>query len=592
MGTALTPPPLQELPAVKMEPVPYTPPQTEQTQPWQGFAGKTGQIANIADKFLQGWMAGKHTSEMKQRQSAADQIGNTRAAVDVAAATIANLQRQGKKEGDPDFDQAKKALSGSWNAYITTAQQFVTPPDDQKKSLGQRIKAGLVPQGPHLFQSAAIDALKQVDPMSLVPAVSPQEKEAQTRAAGAQVELDTRKKVAALQDQYSQVTSELAAAQKSGKSEAEIKAIRADQESISTQLSGYGTHVPKAPIPGQSDLEIGSVEEQRKLQAARNAGMKALQGGAKIESLPQDQQLAVMGKIPEDTRAIYLREVKSPENPNGRFATQLDAVQAMQRDTQKYYPRGYWTPLEEIKRNVADTLGHDLQDPNIAKQYGLPAPLRQGEDAPDWIVSKVANQEYERRNRSGAEPKVDWQQAKIWRTGVLDEAKTTNPDYADFVQTLDSGGQKYNIFTPPKSRPIMGHMPFTDTDQDRAKKYDEFRKDVLNRALMQGTQKQVYDQFPELRDLMGAGAGQSGQPQGSGPGGSALAPPPNAPVGAPKGSRNIRVIAPNGEQRVYRNVSDEQAEEMFKKATQGSGWGVEDLDIAQDDDVKPSPGKK
>lgn len=591
MGTSSLIPPLQELPTIKNEPVPFTPPQTEQMQPWQGFAGKTGQIANIADKFLQGWMAGKHTNEMKQRQSAAEMIGNTRAAVDVAAATISNLQRQGKKDGDPEFDQAKKALSGSWNAYITTAQQFVAPPEDQKKSVGKRLKDQFVAQGPHLFQSAAIDALKQVDPMSFVPAVSPQEKEAQTHAQGAQLELDTRKKVASLQDQYSKVTSELSAAQKSGKTGDEIKAIRADQESISTQLAGYGTHVPQAPIPGQSDLAIGDVEQQKKLQASRAAGMDAIKGGAKVESLPQDQQLAIMGKIPNETRDIYLQNVKSPQNPGGQFGNQMEAIQAMQRDAQKFYPRGYWTPLEEIKRNVSDTLSHDLQDPNIAKQYGLPAPLRQGEDAPDWIVSKVANQEYERRNHSGAEPKVDWQQAKIWRTGVLDESKTSNPDYADFVQSLDSGGQKYNIFTPPKSRPIMGHMPFTDTDQDRAKKYDAFRKDVLNRALMQGTPKQVYDQFPELRDLMGAQAGQT-TPQGSGPGGSAMVPPPNAPIGAPRGNRNIRVIAPNGEQRIYRNIPDDQAEGLFQQATKsGDGWGVEDMDNVEDVQDKPNPKK-
>jgi len=135
------------------------------------YGGKTAAIADVADKVLRGWMAGKYLGEQKAREKAATQIGTMKDAVDTAG----QAYRAAVEGGDPKkIEAAGKVLQQQWGEYNDAREKYVIPPDmgkGQKKNVAQKtgdaVKGMFKPQGPELYLQAAITASKQIDPRQL-----------------------------------------------------------------------------------------------------------------------------------------------------------------------------------------------------------------------------------------------------------------------------------------------------------------------------------------------------------------------------------------------------------------------------------------
>lgn len=174
MGSPNLSPKLDPIPQPNLTPqAVQTAQQMNQTppDPQTYFGGKTGAIADIANKVLTGWMAGKYMGEQRAQQKAAQTIGTMKDAVDTAGQAYHSAVESGDQKR---IDSAGKVLDQQWQEYNSAREQYVVPPDmgkGQKKSVGKKIEGGLKnmfsPEHPQLYMQAALNAAKQIDPKEL-----------------------------------------------------------------------------------------------------------------------------------------------------------------------------------------------------------------------------------------------------------------------------------------------------------------------------------------------------------------------------------------------------------------------------------------
>lgn len=353
------------------------------------YGGKTGAVADVANKFLTGWMAGKKIKEDKLRNQAATSIGSAKSAVDL----IGQSYRAAVESGDQDkITTTSAALKEAWSNYVGKAEMYVAPPEDQKKGVKSKLKDAFVAQGPQLYQQATLDILKQTDPTSMY-GPSKREQLQQKAAEGQIAEQGTRQKLEDLsladQTKISGLRNDYISAVTNGDTALQQKAQQG--------LNAYGQ---KVELPS---------EQQLRQQVTQNAldGMSQLKGGKEWAQLTDLQRGAMVkeGIAPQEKNAFqagYLGEV----GPNKRFPTAYDAAHQYMLDERTSRVMGMKpTPLEELRASQKVILQHDLQDPATAKQYGID-PLKPGQQPPQWLVEKEAEKRYKESSEDKNENKI------------------------------------------------------------------------------------------------------------------------------------------------------------------------------------------
>lgn len=358
------------------------------------YGGAAGGVASVADKVLTGWMAGKKMSEDRMRQKAAQSIGDAKSAVDVVGQTY----RSAVEANDQDkIASSSAALKSAWKNYMNMAQQYVAPPPDQKTGVKQKLKNAFVPQGPQLYQQATLDVLNNTDPTTLYHPTKTQSLQQQ----GLQNEVEE-------QGQRKQINDLTIEQQKDARTAQQdyINAITngdtAAQQKAAQSLQAMGKNVV---LPSTQQLQQ---------QVTQNAldGMAALKGGKQWAQLSDLQRGAMVkeGVAPQEKNAFqagYLGEVGEGK----RFKTAYEAAHQYMLDERTSRVMGMKpTAIEELRRSQQVIMQHDLQDPDIAKKYGID-PLKPGQQPPQWIVEKEADKRYRETSSDKAEDRIYSDQA-------------------------------------------------------------------------------------------------------------------------------------------------------------------------------------
>lgn len=357
----------------------------ENPDPTVYYGGKTGAIADVADKVLKGWMAGKYLGEQKAREKAASQIGTMKDAVD----TVGQAYRAAVEGGDPKkIEAAGNVLKQQWDEYNAAREKYVVPSDlgkdGKKKSTaakaGGAVKGAFAPHGPELYLQAALNASKQIDPRDLYGPSKKEEQETkltnlQTKEAELSVEEKTAKKSA--QDEYN-------------KAVAGGDATAIDKAAQKLQVWGVKVEPP-------SDAQLRELKNQLDKEVTQSAltGLQSIKAGGKtMEQLPEDQQGAMvkLGIAPQVKNALqaYLKQV----GPGKQFKDDYAATKQYMLDERTTHIMGEKpTPLEELRSSAKIILQHDMQDLEKAKKAGI-QPLKPGQEPPRWLVEQEAEKRY------------------------------------------------------------------------------------------------------------------------------------------------------------------------------------------------------
>jgi hypothetical protein len=379
-------PQMDPIPIPQFQPVQTKSPQDIGMQPPPStsqaayYGGKTGVIANYADKFLQGWMTGKKIGEDKARQKAADSIGAAKSAVDVVGQSYRTAVESGDQQKVAD---TKKALTAAWTNYVGMAEKYVAPPPDQKKSAGKKVKDAVVPHGPQLYQQTTLNILKQTDPTAMYgPSKEDQLRQKQQESQTAEAE--SRKKITDLDLDERKKVDEGIEAYKKAIASGDTKA--ADDAARNLEVLGR-----KVELPSKQKLE------QQVTETALSAADKLKNPNMQFGQLTDLEQSALiangLGPQIKNPMQAYLTQV----GPGKRFKTDYEAAHAFMLDERTSRIMGQKpTPLEELRAGSRLILQHDLQDPEKAKKLGLKEPLKAGEEPPKWLIEQEAEKRYKK----------------------------------------------------------------------------------------------------------------------------------------------------------------------------------------------------
>lgn len=155
-----------------------------QLPPGAGFASKGSQYAHFADSILTGWMAGRHTKQVKELEKAKGDVTSSRSIYDSLAQTYRSNIASGKDKDDPEMKKAAADISAAWGNYVNTADKYSTP-DDQKE--GGKKKGGAKQKAakmfgfdiePEMFRKGSVDILRKSGPPVLGESMSSQDQAA------------------------------------------------------------------------------------------------------------------------------------------------------------------------------------------------------------------------------------------------------------------------------------------------------------------------------------------------------------------------------------------------------------------------------
>jgi hypothetical protein len=596
--------PVEALPAPKDPNIQFTPPPPEvgANMPGnqRGWATGGGQAAGLAADFLHGWMVGKYMHDQRTMKNAVAQIGNSKAALDTTVASAANLINSGKTENDPEVQKAKAAVNGAYQAWLKNAQQYVAPPEAQ--GVGGKLKAGLkkafLPQGPELFQQASLTALAQSDPWNLVQQKSVQQKAAESTAQAAATTATVAAGEATGKQQaqaaLTQANNELAEAQASGDPK-RIQQAQAKAETAKANLQTQ-TGTPSIPVYGATAVQQQGVRvagaqlgnEEQTLQS-KKAAMEALTKGALPSQLAPDQQYALSGQLftpaSEAELQSFLKNVKTPTNPDGKYATQEDAVQKFMETQRRAMLLSRYAPTSvQIYQNTQERLAAELQNPQAVEQYKKKYPnianqitqLQPGQPAPSALVDFEADS----RIRATPEERYAAQQnaqegnllKTIGATGInrlrgeiVDDVVRANPDWQRFRQ--DAGSTTTGMYSAPIPGSAVKSGWFERDSTARAE-YQKFQNALIDSARNKGlSQDELQQVFPgAMPQSMTAPPGGGMTPPPGAPQASMTPPPgPPPPSAAP---RRYAFRGPDGTTQ-YRTLTPSQADAAKKAAGEG-----------------------
>jgi hypothetical protein len=183
-----------------------------QLPPGAGFASKGSQYAHFADSILTGWMAGRHTKQVKELEKAKGDVTSSRSIYESLADTYRRNIAAGKEKDDPEMKKAAENISAAWNNYVNTAEKYTAPEEgkDGKKKGGMKEKAAKMfgfDIHPEMFREGSIKMLRQSGAPVLSESMSMQDqaakfgmdeakKQAQARDAEQKTKDDWKKLVA------------------------------------------------------------------------------------------------------------------------------------------------------------------------------------------------------------------------------------------------------------------------------------------------------------------------------------------------------------------------------------------------------------
>lgn len=170
-----------------------------QMPPGAGFASKGSQYAHFADTVLTGWMAGRHTKQVKELEKAKGDVTSSRSIYESLANTYRSNIASGKDKDDPEMKKAAENISAAWNNYVNTADKYSTPEDEKggKKKGGVKEKAAKMfgfDIQPEMFRKGSVDMLRKSGAPVLGESMSAQDQ-------AAKLGLDEAKKEAGEREQ-------------------------------------------------------------------------------------------------------------------------------------------------------------------------------------------------------------------------------------------------------------------------------------------------------------------------------------------------------------------------------------------------------
>lgn len=131
------------------------------------MGGKAGGAAYVADKILNGWMAGRKVANEKAETKA---IGSVRAAKSAYEALGDDYQTALRSGDTAKAEKLKVDLNATYQNYLDVAEKYAIPDDmGKKKSTGDKIKGGLkravgMGENPHIdILHSTIDHLRKRD---------------------------------------------------------------------------------------------------------------------------------------------------------------------------------------------------------------------------------------------------------------------------------------------------------------------------------------------------------------------------------------------------------------------------------------------
>jgi len=156
--------------------------QKNQLPPGAGFASKGSQYAHFADSILTGWMAARHTKEVKQSEKAKGDVTSSRSIYESLAEAYRKNIAAGQDKESPEMKKASENITAAWTNYVNTADKYSTP-DDQKDGKKKGVKGKVSKMfgldiDPELFRKGSVDMLRKSGPPVLGESMSTQDQAA------------------------------------------------------------------------------------------------------------------------------------------------------------------------------------------------------------------------------------------------------------------------------------------------------------------------------------------------------------------------------------------------------------------------------
>lgn len=528
---AVDPAPLDPLPIPQLDQQQQQPRKSAQDQlapqqlpPGAGFTGKGGQWAFYADNLLRGVMAGRQIREEKKIKAATQEVGGARNIYEAMADQYKTAIDNGVDQNSDQFKKLKQNTQSAWDNYINSASKYVS--DDAgtngKKKKGKEdhphaefFKKAFGIENPHLITEASLNTLKQTGPLAFQ--YTPDKAK----------ELQRREEEQRLQMGQNTIEAQNRQKAKDAENDALLKerdkAITAGDDKtiaeLDAKLAGNGYNIQETKSAEARALE-------KKVDEEKLTAIKAMEGGKSRYDLSESQQVALGIQPPTDGLGVYLRAV----GPGKQFKTQVQAVNAYMAAERRAVAMGEKpSAMDQVKQATRIMLDHELQNPQMAKRYGID-PLKPGEKTPEWLVDKVVLQEQKKEAPEDiAARKVE--QQKTLTMAVKNVRKNLPDDDQKFLDNYvfdsdDAGGVTINYGEPDTH--LTGFYGFRkQTVGDSGLTPEEFRKkknEVIGR-----TKKMLKAMYPDAPDetvdgLLGLASGpQAMTPKPEGSGGPATA---------------------------------------------------------------------
>lgn len=515
---------------------------TQTPDPPAYYGGRGGAVADIANKVLTGWMAGRFIGEQKAAQKAATQIGTMKDAVDQAG----QAYKAAVEGGDPKkVEAAGNVLKQQWDEYNAAREKYVVPQDlgkdGKKKSTMQKVEGGakkaLAPQGPELYLQAAVNASKQIDPRDLY---GPSKKDQQ------------ESKLADLQ---------VGSAERASAREKQQDEARTNYEKVLQKPDNELTAQDKKFRDTYEQLYLGRTKED----LYKDQILDKVTSGKPLDEFERNKA-EQMGMVKP---AVTQTQVHTVMGPGGKPVTQLIAIgpdgkmvgQPQQLPGTDYVPPNQAQMAGQVINAevsaYARLLGKAHPEWDEQTRYSMALGQVAKGTPMDWAMK---NQQQDVMNR--ALLKMIQSHTKTYKdkdgNPVREYDDEGNALMSHFVTSTDDGRYAWNASLGDQTDPgwwgkLWGDKPtYGGYSKDQLGQYDKQARAEL-RAILKEQNKGLND---TMIDQMMPSAGMSekkaqGQPQGGGK----QEVPPNLGEGQ---KHNYSVLTPNG--RVDKQMSKEQAD--------------------------------
>ena len=290
-----------------------------------GFASKGAVGAQYANAILSGMMAGKHIREERKLKAAQMEVGNAHDQYQGYAEQYKRAIDNGMDQNSEEFKQLKNRVQTTWNDYVNAASKYVSEDGEGggKKKGGKKgeetgfhkvLQHMFGVSDPKLFSDALVRQMRASGPQVFGYTQDEKRKleieneKKQGKVFDKQLERET--KAGEHEAHVADLRTQLEQAQKSG----DVK----KQQELRGQLAAQGVSIEDVKTPEQ-------VEADRKVQEARTSAIGKFGQGYNAAQLTPLEQIAVGYHPTGDGFDYYLKEVKGPGNPQGKYPNEMAA---------------------------------------------------------------------------------------------------------------------------------------------------------------------------------------------------------------------------------------------------------------------------